>query len=99
LLSLRWDQPKQRFRGQLSGRRESAANPVIHPICTGLARQRDVVPPEVLGWRRKFVLNSDRSNNTEAHENQKLKTGFAGTPQRLPFFDVTPRESQVTLCL
>jgi len=56
------------FRGQLSGSGKRA-NPVIHPFCTAWRGPRRCSLPE-FSMAKKFVLNSDRSNNTEAHENQ-----------------------------
>lgn len=67
LLSLRWDQPKQRF---VASSQAAGSAPILSFIpFAPPGAARDVGPPE-FSMAKKFVLNSDRSNNTEAHENQ-----------------------------
>jgi hypothetical protein len=67
LLSLRWDQPRQRF---VASSQAAGGVPILSVIpfpSPGAAHA--LVPPE-FSMAKKFVLNSDRSNNTDAHENK-----------------------------
>ena len=67
LLSLRWDQPRQRFvaSSQAAGR-----VPILSFIpFAPPGAVRAIVPPE-FSMAKKFVLNSDVIDPTEAHENQ-----------------------------
>ena len=67
LLSLRWDQPTQRFvaSSQLTGE-----VPILSFIPFALPGAADALVPPEFSMAKKFVLNPDRNNNTEAHENK-----------------------------
>jgi hypothetical protein len=67
LLSLRWDQPRQRF---VASSQSAGSAPILSFIPFALlGTARDVVPLE-FSMTKSFVLNSDVSNDTEAHENK-----------------------------
>jgi hypothetical protein len=67
LLSLRWDKPTQRFVASSQVAEGVLALSFIPFASPGAADA--LVPPE-FSMAKKFVLNSDRSDNTEAHEKQ-----------------------------
>ncbi len=65
LLSLRWDQPRQRF---VASSHAAGSVPVLSFIPFALPGDaHDAVPPE-FSMTKSFVLNSDVSNSREAHE-------------------------------
>ena len=67
LLSLRWDQPRQRFVASS----QAAGNvPILSFIPFALPGAADALVPPEFSMAKKFVLNPDRNNNTEAHENK-----------------------------
>jgi len=67
LLSLRWDKPRQRFVASSQG---AGSVPVLSfiPFASPSAVHA-LVPPE-FSTAKSFALNSDVSNDSEAHENQ-----------------------------
>jgi hypothetical protein len=67
MLSLRWDKPRQRF---VASSKAAGSMPVLSfiPFASHDAAH-DVVPPE-FSMTKSFTLNSDVSNDTEAHENK-----------------------------
>ena len=67
LLSLRWDQPTQRF---VASSQAAGSVPIVSfiPFASPDAAN-DVVPAE-FSTEKSFVLNSHRNINTEAHENK-----------------------------
>ncbi len=67
LLSLRWDKPRQRFVASSQG---AGSVPVLSfiPFASPSAAHA-LVPPE-FSTGKSFALNSDVSNDSEAHENQ-----------------------------
>jgi hypothetical protein len=67
LLSLRWDQPTQRFVASSLAPGSIAILSFIPFASHGAANE--VVPPE-FSMTKSFALNSDVSNSREAHENQ-----------------------------
>jgi hypothetical protein len=65
LLSLRWDKPRRRF---VVSSQAAGDVPILSFIpCASPGAAGALVLPE-FSMARKFVLNSDSSNNTEAHE-------------------------------
>jgi hypothetical protein len=67
LLSLRWDKPTQRF---VASSQAAGSMPVLSfiPFASHDAAH-DVVPPD-FSMTKSFALNSDVTNDTEAHENK-----------------------------
>jgi len=67
-LSLRWDQPRQRFvaRSQAAG-----TVPILSfiPFASPGAAHDAMISPEFL-MEKSFVLNPSRNNATETHENK-----------------------------
>src|SRR5258708_5470685 len=67
LLSLRWDKPRQRF---VASSQAAGSVPVLSFIPFVLPGDaHDAVPPE-FSMTKRFVLNAEVSNDTEANENQ-----------------------------
>jgi hypothetical protein len=67
LLSLRWDKPKQRF---VASSQAAGGTPILSFIPFKLpGAAHDAVPPD-FSMAKSFVVNSDVSSNSEAHENQ-----------------------------
>jgi hypothetical protein len=67
LLSLRWDQPKQRF---VASSKAAGSMPILSFIpFASPGAANDSVPAE-FSTEKNFVLNSAVSNNTEVPENQ-----------------------------
>ncbi len=67
LLSLRWDQARQRF---VASSQAAGSAPILSFIPFALPGDaHDAVAPE-FSMVKNFVLKSDVSNNTETHENQ-----------------------------
>jgi len=67
LLSLLWDKPRQRF---IASSQAAGNVPVLSFIpFVSLGAVGALFPPE-FSMAKKFVLNSDSSNDTEAHENK-----------------------------
>lgn len=67
LLSLRWDQPRQRF---VASSQAAGSMPVLSFIpFASCDAAHDVVSPD-FSMTKSFALNSDASNDTEAHENK-----------------------------
>ena len=67
LLSLRWDQPRQRF---VASSQVAGSVPILSFIPFASPDTADALVPPEFSMVKNFVLNSDSSNNTEAHENQ-----------------------------
>jgi len=67
LLSLRWDQPRQRF---VASSQVAGSVPILSFIPFASPDAADALVPPEFSMVKNFVLNSDSSNNTEAHENQ-----------------------------
>lgn len=67
LLSLRWDQPRQRFvaRSEAAG-----STPVLSFIPFGSPGAADGLLPADFSMAKTFVLNSVVGNNMEIHENK-----------------------------
>ncbi len=68
LLSLRWDQPKQRF---VASSQAAGSGPILSfvPFASPVAAHDAMISPEFL-MEKSFVLNSAGNNTTEAHENK-----------------------------
>ena len=68
LLSLRWDQPRQRF---VASSRAAGSGPILSfiPFASPGAAHDAMIPPEFL-MEKSFVLNSSRNSATEAHESK-----------------------------
>jgi hypothetical protein len=67
LLSLRWDKPRQRF---VASSQAAGSVPILSFIpFAPLGAANDFVPAE-FSSAKNFVLNSDVSSNTQAHENK-----------------------------
>src|SRR5216683_2418596 len=65
LLSLRWDQPRQRF---VASSTAAGSMPILSFIpFASPGAAHDVVPPE-FSMEKSFVLNSGGNNNAQAHE-------------------------------
>jgi len=67
LLSLRWDKPTQRF---VASSQAAGDVPILSFIPFASPGAADALVPGEFSMAKKFVLNSDSSNNTEAHEKQ-----------------------------
>ena len=67
LLSLLWDKPRQRF---IASSQAAGNVPVLSFIPFASPGAADALVPAEFSMAKKFVLNSDSSNNTEAHEKQ-----------------------------
>lgn len=67
LLSLRWDQPRQRF---VASSQAAGGVPILSFIPFASPGAADAPVPPGFSMANSFVLNSDRSNNTEAHEDK-----------------------------
>jgi hypothetical protein len=69
LLSLRWDQPRQRF---VASSRAAGSEPILSfiPFVSPGAAHDAMIPPEFL-MEKSFVLNSSRNSATEAHESKR----------------------------
>ena len=67
LLALQWDQPRQRF---VVSSQAAEGVPVLSFIPFGLPGAASGVVPPDFSTVKSFVLNSDVSNTTDAHENQ-----------------------------
>ncbi len=67
LLSLRWDQPRQRF---VASSQAAGSAPILSFIPFASPRTADAIVPSDFSMAKSFVLNSYSSNSTEAHENQ-----------------------------
>ncbi len=69
LLSLRWDQPRQRF---VASSRAAGSGPILSfiPFVSPGAAHDAMIPPEFL-MEKSFVLSSSRNNATEAHESKR----------------------------
>jgi hypothetical protein len=67
LLSLRWDKPRQCF---VASSQAAGGMPVLSFIPFSSPGTADALVPSEFSMAKKFVPNSDRSNNTEAHENK-----------------------------
>ncbi len=66
LLSLRWDKPRQRFVASSQAAGSHAMSFIPFASCDAA---HDVVPPD-FSMTKSFALNSDVTNDTEAHENK-----------------------------
>jgi hypothetical protein len=67
LLSLRWDKPRQRF---VASSQAAGSVPILSFIpFAPVGAANDFVPAE-FSSAKNFVLNSDVSSNTQAHENK-----------------------------
>ena len=67
LLSLRWDQPRQRF---VASSQAAEGLPVLTFIPFALPGAASALVPAEFSRAKNFVLNSCASNTTEAHRNQ-----------------------------
>ena len=67
LLSLRWDKPRQRF---IASSQAAGTVPVLSFIPFTSPGAGDALNPPEFSIAKKFVLNTDSSYNTEAHENK-----------------------------
>ena len=67
MLPLRWDKPRQRF---VASSQPAGNVPILSFIPFTSPGAADALIPPEFSIAKKFVLNSDSSNNTEAHENQ-----------------------------
>ena len=67
LLSLRWDQPRQHF---VASSQAAGGVPILSFIPFASPGAADALVPPEFSMAKKFVLNSDSSNQTEAHENK-----------------------------
>lgn len=67
LLSLRWDQPRQRF---VASSQTAGSEPVLSFIPFASARSADAVVPADFSLEKSFVLNSHVNNSTGSHENR-----------------------------
>jgi len=68
LLSLRWDQPRQRF---VASSQAAGSAPILSfiPFASPGAGLGAIISPEFL-MEKSFVLNSSRNNATEAQESK-----------------------------
>jgi len=68
LLSLRWDQPRQRF---VASSQAAGSTPILSfiPVASPAADLGAIISPEFL-MEKSFVLNSSRNNATEAQESK-----------------------------
>jgi hypothetical protein len=66
LLSLRWDQPTQRF---VASSQAAGGVPILSFIPFSSPVAADAIIPPDFSMSKNFVLNSDVSNDTEAQEN------------------------------
>jgi hypothetical protein len=67
LLSLRWDQPTQRF---VASSQVAGGAPILSFIPFAQLGAADALVPPEFSMVKNFVLKSDLSSNTETHENQ-----------------------------
>lgn len=67
LLSLRWDQPTQRF---VASSQASGSVPIVSFIPFALPGAADALVPPEFSMTKKFVLNTNLSHYTEAHDNK-----------------------------
>jgi hypothetical protein len=67
LLSLCWDKPTQRF---VASSQVAGGVPILSFIPFASPGAADALVPAEFSIAKKFVLNSDSSNDTEAHENK-----------------------------
>jgi hypothetical protein len=67
LLSLRWDQPRQRF---VASSPAAGGVPILSFIPFASPGAADALVPAEFSLAKSFVLNSGRSNKTEVHENK-----------------------------
>jgi hypothetical protein len=67
LLSLRWEQPMQRF---VASSQAAGGVPILSFIPFASPGAADALVPAEFSMAKKFVLKSDVSSNTETHENQ-----------------------------
>jgi len=66
-LSLRWDQPTQRF---VASSQASGSVPILSFIPFAPPGAADALVPPEFSMTKKFVLNSNLSHYTGAHENK-----------------------------
>ncbi len=68
LLSLRWDQPRQRF---VASSRAAGSEPILSfiPFVSPGAAHDAMIPPEFL-MEKNFVLNPSRNSAAETHESK-----------------------------
>jgi hypothetical protein len=67
LLSLRWDQPRQRF---VASSQVVGSAPTLSFIPFAPPSAAHAIVPSDYSMAKNFVLNSDRSNNAGTHENK-----------------------------
>ena len=67
LLSLRWDQPRQRF---VASSKAAGSMPILSFIPFASPDAPDALVPPDFSMAKRFVLNSGGSNNVQAHENK-----------------------------
>jgi hypothetical protein len=66
LLSLRWDQPRQRF---VASSQAAGSTPIL-PLIPFALPAADPIAPSDFSMLKNFVLNSARNNAAQAHENK-----------------------------
>jgi hypothetical protein len=66
-LSLRWDQPEERF---VASSQEAGSVPILSFIPFALPGACRLPFPPDSPWRESFLLNSARNNAAHAHENK-----------------------------
>ena len=67
LLSLRWDQPRQRF---VASSKAAGSMPILSFIPFASPDAPDALVPPEFSMEKSFVLNSGGSNNVQALENK-----------------------------
>jgi hypothetical protein len=67
LLCLRWDKPRQRF---VASSQVAGTVPILSFIRFTSPGTADALVPAEFSMVKNFVLNSDKRNNTDAHENK-----------------------------
>src|SRR6267378_6890531 len=67
LLSLRWDQPRQRF---VASSQVAGSVPILSFIPLASPVAADAIVPPDFSMSKNFVLNSGVSNKTEAHKDK-----------------------------
>jgi hypothetical protein len=65
LLSLRWDQPRQRFAATSQA---AGSVPILSFIPFASPDAPDALVPQDFSMAKRFVLNSGGNNNAQAHE-------------------------------
>jgi hypothetical protein len=65
LLTLRWDQPRQRF---VASSKAAGSMPILSFIPFASPDAPDALVPPDFSMAKRFVLNSGGNNNAQAHE-------------------------------